>query len=78
MIGVVVAVFKLKGFISDHVENFFEGILKIGQVMAIFLSGKIFSKFLEKFQKKNFKLYMTIAQSILKILRSSFMQTPPF
>ena len=54
------------------------GILKIGQVIAIFLREKIFSKFLKKFQKIFFKLYMTIAQSIFKILRSSFLQTPPF
>ena len=55
-------------------QNSIEGFIKIGQVIAIFLSNKIFSIFLKKFKKKIVKLYMTI---IFKILRSSFLQTPP-
>ena len=54
--------FKWVHFISDHVENFFEGTLKIERVVAILISEKNSSNF---FQKK-IKLKMAIAQSILR------------
>ena len=65
---------KLKGFISDHVEKNFEGTLKIARVVPISSGEKIPQIILEKQNK----LKMAVAQSIFKILRSSFLQTPPF
>ena len=64
---------ELKRFISN-----FEGTLKLARVIAIFLGEKNFSKFRRKIPSKTFKLKIAIAQSIFKILRSSFLQTPPF
>ena len=63
--------------VSDQ-RKIFEGTLKNAQIIAIFLSEKNFSKFRRKILKFFFELKMAIAQSIFKILGSSFLQTPPF
>ena len=56
----------------------FEGTLKFARVIAIFLSNKISQNLEQNFEAKIFELKMAITQSILKILRSSFLQTLPF
>ena len=56
----------------------FEGTLKFARVIAIFLSNKISQNLEQNFETKIFELKMAITQSILKILRSSFLQTLPF
>ena len=63
--------------VSDQrLPKIFEGTPKI--IIAIFLSEKNFSKFRRKILKNIFELKMAIAQSIFKILGSSFLQTPLF
>merc|ERR1712082_314555 len=63
-----------KGVHQCSCRKKFEGTLKIARVIAIFLSEKNSSNF---FRKTKFKLKMAIAQSIFKILRSTFFANTP-
>ena len=52
--------------------------LNLPELSQFFSARKISQNFEQKFGTKIFELKMAIAQSIFKILRSSFLQTPPF
>ena len=62
--------------VSDQKK--FEGFIKFARVIAIFSERKISQYLEQKFETKISELKMAITQSIFKILRSSFLQTPPF
>ena len=64
---------------SDHVggKNLREP-LNLPELSQFFLSNKISQNLEQNFETKIFELKMAITQSILKILRSSFLQTLPF